>query len=84
MMDKITKDRSWLSFARILMEIEIGESLIEEIHFINEFGQVVDQAVEYDWLPVKCSVCHCFGHSDASCRKKVQVWKKKEAPPQPK
>lgn len=64
--------------------MEIGDDLIEEIHFVNEYGQVVNQVVEYDWLPVKCKSCHCFGHSEVLCRKKEEMkWKSKAVPTKP-
>lgn len=61
MIDKITKNRTWLNFARVLIKVEIGDKLVEEIQFVNEYGQVVDQVVEYEWLPVKCQSCKCLG-----------------------
>lgn len=36
--DKITKDRQWLNFVRILIEMEIGTELTMKIQFVNEYG----------------------------------------------
>lgn len=59
--------------------MEIGDKLIDEIHFINEYDHVVDQVVEYDWMPIKCANCQCMGHSVDLCRKtETMVWRKKE------
>ncbi|XP_062100130.1 uncharacterized protein LOC133806011 [Humulus lupulus] len=52
------------------------------ISFINERGQLMEQVIEFEWLPTHCSNCKNFGHSSGSC-KCVQeaVWrpKKKES-----
>lgn len=57
MTDKITKDKTWLNFARVMIEVELSNEVLEEIHFINEYGQLVSQSIEYNWMPVKCSYC---------------------------
>ncbi|XP_062086266.1 uncharacterized protein LOC133792381 [Humulus lupulus] len=53
--DKITKDRSLIKFARVLVDMEIAKSLPQYINYLNERGQVLEQPVEYEWLPTKCS-----------------------------
>ncbi|XP_062094228.1 uncharacterized protein LOC133800288 [Humulus lupulus] len=79
MIDKITKDRSMIKFAQILVDMEISESLPKYISYINERGQVVDQLIDYEWLPTKCSQCKKLGHTDFSCKfVEGVVWIKKE------
>ncbi|XP_062113165.1 uncharacterized protein LOC133824300 [Humulus lupulus] len=79
MIDKITKDRSMIKFARILVDMEISESLPKYISYINERGQVVDQLIDYEWLPTKCSQCKKLGHTASSCKfVEGVVWRKKE------
>lgn len=50
---------------------------ITEIQFVNEYDQLVDQKVDYDWLPVKCGCCRGFGHGEEDCRKKQVNWEPK-------
>lgn len=38
MTDKITKDKTWLNFARVLIEMELRNDVIEEVSFVNEYG----------------------------------------------
>lgn len=58
--------------------MEIGSKLIHIIQFVNEYEQVLDQPVEYEWLPVKCKLCHIMGHLECDCKsKKNSVWQVK-------
>ncbi|XP_062103697.1 uncharacterized protein LOC133814800 [Humulus lupulus] len=79
MVDKFTKERSRIQFARVLVEMEITDEPPKHIQYINEHGQILEQGVEYEWLPVKCKTCAGFGHSMTDCRKeKVVNWVRKE------
>ncbi|XP_062118450.1 uncharacterized protein LOC133832078 [Humulus lupulus] len=81
MIDKITKDRSMIKFARILVDMEISDSLPKFISYINERGQVMDKLIDYEWLPTKCSQCKKLGHTASSCKfVEGMVWRKKEVP----
>ncbi|XP_062113991.1 uncharacterized protein LOC133825003 [Humulus lupulus] len=78
MVDKFTRDRSRVQFARVLVEMEITDNPPKSIQFINELGQIMEQGVEYEWLPIKCKTCAGFGHSMAECRKEMKAhWVKK-------
>ncbi|XP_062075340.1 uncharacterized protein LOC133779387 [Humulus lupulus] len=64
--------------------MEIPDNPPRSFQFINEHGQVVEQSVEYEWLPTKCKSCSGFGHSMAECRKDLKaVWVEKVPPPPP-
>ncbi|XP_062080421.1 uncharacterized protein LOC133785183 [Humulus lupulus] len=82
LVDKFTKERSRIQFARVLVEIEITDNPPQCFQFINEHGQVVDQGIEYEWVPTKCKSCYGFGHNMAECRKNLKaVWAEKVAQP---
>lgn len=38
-----------------------------KIQFVNEKGVVIDQQVDYDLLPISCSIYKGVGHNYASC-----------------
>ncbi|XP_074315572.1 uncharacterized protein LOC141651774 [Silene latifolia] len=92
--DDLTLDRTLLGFARVMVEVGIDQIFPEKINFLDELGQNVTVAVEYDWLPVTCTKCKGIGHKEAQCRKGMgwnsrpaqqlrqppnrQVWKRKE------
>uniref|UniRef100_A0A803Q992 Reverse transcriptase domain-containing protein n=1 Tax=Cannabis sativa TaxID=3483 RepID=A0A803Q992_CANSA len=80
MADKVTKERSMVKFARVLVEMDIMDSPPKVIHYLNEHGRLMEQEVVYEWLPIQCKKCNGFGHSVSDCRKeeKEQGKKKKE------
>ncbi|XP_062119004.1 uncharacterized protein LOC133832711 [Humulus lupulus] len=78
MIDQVTRDRSMVKFARILVDMEISKTPPKTISFVNERDQLVDQLVEYEWLPSKCKTCGCLGHTMVNCSKdKGYIWVKK-------
>ncbi|XP_062080256.1 uncharacterized protein LOC133785013 [Humulus lupulus] len=47
--------------------------------FLNERGQLMEQFVEFEWLPTQCKICKVFGHTESSCNKKKKVvWRPKD------
>ncbi|XP_062100395.1 uncharacterized protein LOC133806291 [Humulus lupulus] len=79
LVDKVTKDRSMMQFARVLVEIDIADEVPKSIQFLNERGQLMEQFVEFEWLPTQCKICKVFGHTESSCNKKKEVvWRPKE------
>uniref|UniRef100_A0A803NHS2 CCHC-type domain-containing protein n=1 Tax=Cannabis sativa TaxID=3483 RepID=A0A803NHS2_CANSA len=83
MVDQYTKDRTRVQFARILVEMDIMDTPPKSIQFLNEFDQLVEQAVEYEWLPVKCKNCNGYGHMQADCRRDANGHKEKKQDPKP-
>ncbi|XP_062075666.1 uncharacterized protein LOC133779767 [Humulus lupulus] len=60
--------------------MEITDNLPQYINYLNERGQVMEQSIEYEWLPTKCSNCKKLGHTVASCKYVSEVaWRKKES-----
>ncbi|XP_062089589.1 uncharacterized protein LOC133796123 [Humulus lupulus] len=48
------------------------------IYFVNEKGQVQEQFVENEWLPIKCNNCKGYGHNMAECKHHgPKIWAKK-------
>lgn len=48
-MDQATRDKEKLMFARVMVEVELKQDLLEEIVFCNEHGIKVKQKVECEW-----------------------------------
>ncbi|XP_062104115.1 uncharacterized protein LOC133815276 [Humulus lupulus] len=73
MVDKFTRERTRVQFARIMVEMEITDNPPRTIQFLNEHGQLTEQGVDYEWLLVKCKTCASFGHSMVDCRKEMKI-----------
>ncbi|XP_062118601.1 uncharacterized protein LOC133832247 [Humulus lupulus] len=79
LVDKVTKDRSMVQFARVLVDGEITEDVPKSIQFLNQRGQLMEQMLESEWLPTQCKRCKVLGHAEAFCnRKQGEVWRKKD------
>ncbi|KAF4384361.1 hypothetical protein F8388_004594 [Cannabis sativa] len=67
--DQHTKERTRIQFARVLVEMEITDDPPRFIRFLNEHAQLMEQNIDYKWLPVKCKSCFNYKHTMAECRK---------------
>ena len=68
--DKITKEKSTLSYARLLIEMPLNGPFPEHIDFINDWDVVVRQKVTYEWKLTQSSFCQMLGYKELNCRKK--------------
>ena len=69
-MDKHTKDKTMLQYARLMVEISLDGDFLEYIEFANENNMLIRQAVRYEWLPLKCTHCKMFGHTQDTYKKR--------------
>ena len=68
--DRYTKEKEFLSYARMLIEVPVAGPFVDTIEFINDFGVLVRQKVIFEWKPTKCNHCNLYGHEGSECRKK--------------
>ncbi|GKC79019.1 zinc knuckle CX2CX4HX4C containing protein, partial [Tanacetum coccineum] len=59
------------TYARVLIELSVDraimDSIIVAVPFLNGNGHSLENHdVEYEWRPLRCSLCNVFGHDDAS------------------
>lgn len=73
MVDHNTEERNGLNFARLLVEVELGAQLPDEVRFKNEKGRLIEQPVQYDWKPSLCKFCTKYGHIEEECRLKKKI-----------
>ncbi|XP_074298451.1 uncharacterized protein LOC141629330 [Silene latifolia] len=66
--DEATSNRAFLGFARVLVEIKIGQEFPTELVFEDELGKTQRVRVVYDWLPLSCDKCKGLGHTSDLCR----------------
>lgn len=79
--DPYTTEKTRISFARVLIDIDISKELTTSIKMNTPYG-LKEVTVDYEWVPHFCSLCDCIGHSSSKCRKQKttapamkQVWK---------
>ncbi|KAL2938353.1 hypothetical protein RDABS01_021802 [Bienertia sinuspersici] len=78
--DNVTMNKDRLSYARILVEVELDKELPNYIRFQNEKGLPVQQNIEYEWRPTFCTVCKKYGHPSDKCHKQTKKqWQPKLA-----
>ncbi|KAJ8423638.1 hypothetical protein Cgig2_032926 [Carnegiea gigantea] len=88
--DQRTKDKTYLQYPHLLIDIHLNKEFPDYIEFLNDQGVFIRQAVTYEWRPTKCDHCLMYGHLSDQCRKKKtrQEWRPKQssaisAPPAP-
>ncbi|XP_019255064.1 PREDICTED: uncharacterized protein LOC109233643 [Nicotiana attenuata] len=61
--DTCTTVADRISYARVLIEMDITRTLPGTIKLIDPNGKVIEQMVQYDWKPQYCQTCCQTGHS---------------------
>lgn len=80
--DGLTIQKNRGQFSRVQVLMEIKEEALEFVKYLDEHGQLCDQEVYYEWLPVLCKNCKGYGHRGKDFRKpKPQVWVPKAVNP---
>ncbi|XP_074300223.1 uncharacterized protein LOC141631456 [Silene latifolia] len=69
--DGATEDKTRLGFARLLVEVEVGQAFPDKLHFRDEKGKEISILVEYEWKPSFCDTCKSIGHTKEMCKKRV-------------
>src|SRR4051812_28092191 len=59
--DECTANKLRVSYARILVEMDITKALVSEINIRDAEGNLRKQVVEYDWRPKFCERCQRVG-----------------------
>ncbi|KAJ8423394.1 hypothetical protein Cgig2_029229 [Carnegiea gigantea] len=78
-LNRFTKERSMIRYARLLIDVPLDSTFPEFIEFFNDNELLIRQQVVYEWKPVKCSHCYMFGHEEPVCKNKNMVrkeWRK--------
>ncbi|CAK8542502.1 unnamed protein product [Lathyrus sativus] len=62
MTDECTTNRLRVSYARILVEMDITKELPQSITITDPAGEKMQQSIEYEWRPLFCNKCQKVGH----------------------
>ncbi|XP_010693202.1 uncharacterized protein LOC104906181 [Beta vulgaris subsp. vulgaris] len=61
--DESTSKQMRISFARILVEIDVTKEKTQSIMVEDANGKIIKQDVRYDWWPPFCQKCQKIGHN---------------------
>ena len=62
-MDRYTVEKSMLRYARLLIDINLGDDSPNYIEFANDKDVLVRQPITYEWKPIQCTPCKMYGHT---------------------
>lgn len=60
--DECTTQQSRISYARVLVEVDITKPLTYKIPITGKYGVELSQQVYYEWVPIFCPKCQKLGH----------------------
>ena len=66
--DTATTNKARGMYARVLIDMSITDDFPDKICYENEHGELVTQAVMYDWKPLWCKKCEQLGHTEEHCK----------------
>ncbi|GAA0185596.1 hypothetical protein LIER_32884 [Lithospermum erythrorhizon] len=69
--DKFTKERTKMSYARCLVDVDVSKPPVLQFGVKLPGGQRYTQKVTYECYPDYCCDCKTFGHNVFKCPKKV-------------
>ncbi|XP_070015541.1 uncharacterized protein [Nicotiana sylvestris] len=70
--DKLTAQGDRISYARVLVDIDISQPLPKHILIENEKGGFKEQKLEHEWKPSYCQDCLQIGHTAGNCNKEQE------------
>ncbi|XP_074299117.1 uncharacterized protein LOC141630147 [Silene latifolia] len=68
--DSNTQLKTFLGYARVMVEVKVGDVLPDVVEFDDEMDIHHRQIVHYEWKPVICTECKIMGHIARDCRRK--------------
>jgi len=67
--DQLTPTMSRISYARVLVELDLLDDLIHSVDILLPNGTALTQRVIYETLPRFCKHCKVLGHATGVCSK---------------
>lgn len=67
MMDGYTASHDFVSYARILVEVNVEEARKKSVMLVHDNGMECELRIIFERLPKSCASCFCFGHIAEAC-----------------
>lgn len=67
-----------LDVARVLVEVDLQQPMVERIAFSDSKGEKREVEVNFPWVPPRCSICCRWGHKGKDCNSKELMIMKKQ------
>ncbi|XP_074289004.1 uncharacterized protein LOC141614147 [Silene latifolia] len=67
--DEASEQKTRLSFARVMVELQLGQKFPNSIQFLDEKQNLLTLNVEYEWKPSVYTKYKLLGHEKEHCRK---------------
>ncbi|CAI8597013.1 unnamed protein product [Vicia faba] len=80
--DECTGNRLHVSYARILVKMDITNEHPKAITIRDSDGEKMQQAIEYEWKPILCGKCQKIGHNCDKPKGIVKEYKPKPKTPE--
>jgi len=63
-----TSKETKLTFARVLIEVDITKTLPSSMSLIDEYDKLVEQPLTFELKPEKCMNYNMFGNMKSNCK----------------
>ncbi|XP_060210967.1 uncharacterized protein LOC132637984 [Lycium barbarum] len=70
--DECTTKQTRISYARMLIEVNVTQPLPEKIMVMDPVGKQFLQEIDYDWRPKYCEICQQVGHKCTAPPKQIR------------
>nr|XP_009804954.1 PREDICTED: uncharacterized protein LOC104250100 [Nicotiana sylvestris] len=70
--DRLTAQCERILYARVLIEMDITQPLLDELTIEQPNGKIRVQRVDHEQKPVFCQECNRFGHPNGECKRGSQ------------
>ena len=64
---KSTASEDRLSYGRCFIQIAASKPLPKSVTLDTEEGEIIEEHIEFEWVPPVCKKCYTFGHQGSHC-----------------
>lgn len=76
--DRLTSEGKRVSYARMLVEMDVSHELPDTMFIEEEDGKYKEQKLDYEWKPVFCEECFQIEYHNEKCGKALPIRQQKQ------